>query len=141
MGAGKSSLLRRLTVDAASYVSLDFDQEIFVRHALKQYRHLSDLIEDCGWTSFRSWERALLLETLQTREEGIFALGGGTLEEGGVDLILADKRARLVWLNTPVAECWQRVQGERPLAKDWEQFHSLYLARLPNYRKAHIYLK
>lgn len=144
MGSGKSSLRKELVKEANfSGRSFDFDDELFHRHANNTHEHLGEVIESVGWEKFRGVERALLNEVLNESDDGLYSLGGGTLEGGGAELIQKTD-AKLVWINTAPCECWERVRAfeHRPLVKKGEQaFYDLYEKRLAQYKKAHLELK
>ncbi len=144
MGSGKSTWRQIWARDLeAGEVSLDFDQKL-----LQDSPHpgLSTWVQREGWSAFRRRERELLKETLAHARPGLFALGGGALEEGGLPLLRSHSHAQLVWINCPVDICWQRSHGpsqlgQRPLANGGRAaFEKLYRSRLGHYRRADLAL-
>ena len=148
MGSGKTTLQKRWAREGGGdWLTFDFDEEIFRRSGEGLgHGHLGEFIKAKGWDFFRLKERQLLRETLNlpSYKKALFSLGGGTLEGGGEELILANAQARLVWLHTELEQCWQRLareEGTRPLRQEGrEAFAQLYSKRLPQYQKSHLEL-
>ncbi len=141
MGSGKSYWHQSWAQGLSpGEISFDFDRQIFSR------TNPGEWIEQNGWPSFRRLERELLQKTLSSGKSGLFALGGGALEGGGLELLRAHARAKLVWIDTPAEVCWQRLNHpkariERPgLSDSLAQFKILYHSRLPNYQRADVIL-
>ena len=141
MGSGKSYWCQKWARGlGAEEISFDFDCEIFSRVSPGEW------IERNGWPTFRRLERQLLRKTLAEAKGGLFALGGGTLEAGGLELLRTYPLAKLVWIHTPPEICWQRLnhpkaREERPsLVKTLDEFKKFYRSRLPNYQRADVIL-
>lgn len=141
MGAGKSTVGRALA-SALDWSFLDLDDEL---ERLQQLR-IRDLFRSVGEARFREIESATLKSVLDDiAYNTVIALGGGTfIQPANVDL-LAARRARVVFLDTPVEELLQRClvsaspdENLRPLATDTEAFRKLFEQRLPRYRTAHL---
>ncbi len=139
MGAGKSSLLRRLSAEA-----LDLDELLCVRHGVHS---VSKLIENRGVEKFRELE-ALELQNLFEKSPApeLIALGGGTLDGPAFQFLIEKQQAReitLVWLDTAFDVCWSRISGDdsRPLVKLGETaLRELYENRRARYKNARLRL-
>lgn len=140
MGSGKSTFLNLLR-DESWGTFLDLDELIFDSIG-KTNEDLGQAIERIGWESFRLKESEILKEVLSKDENVFLSLGGGTLETlENLELILA--KSKLVFLDTPIEECWSRVQNEkqRPLVKNGQKaFYELYSGRLSQYNRANLKL-
>jgi shikimate kinase len=73
----------------------------------------------------------------------IIALGGGTWTLERNRALIARALSLTVWLDAPFVLCWQRINsanatGTRTLAREREQAHALYRARLALYSLAEL---
>lgn len=136
-GAGKSTLAqqwgRKLNVP-----HLDTDSEIERRSG----KSIPTLFAE-GEEAFRRWERAVVLDLLRERKEGIWALGGGTLTQAELREVL-QKEGYILWIDPPWEWLFLRLQQKyatRPLlhqrpAAEWRQFIE---RRRPFYRIADLH--
>jgi 3-dehydroquinate synthase len=77
-------------------------------------------------------------ELLERDDAPVIALGGGALTSEATRRLVRE-RALCVWLDAPVATCWERMDGApgtRPLAGDRDAFDRLHAEREPLYRAA-----
>jgi len=140
MGSGKTTLWKKL-IQESGKSGFDFDHEI-ARRLGKTPELLGECIDEMGWEKFRALEVELLKETLSKFEEGLFALGGGTLSSNLAKELIDKNRVKVYWLNTPVEKCWERIKDEshRPLVKNGkESFFKLYNERLELYQNFEQY--
>ena len=129
MGAGKSTALRSL--ERSGLRTVDLDQLLEER----QGASIPNLFNDLGEHGFREAEAGLALEVLSDPEVDALALGGGTVLSDEVRESLSGADQTVVWLRQDVEEAWSRVEGgNRPLARDRNQFIELYEEREPLYR-------
>ena len=90
-------------------------------------------IERYGLDGFRLIEEERTCHALALREPHVFALGGGAVTSPAVRDALRD--AFTVLLDVSADEAWQRVRGgDRPLAKEEQQFRRLFDERESVYR-------
>lgn len=138
MGCGKSTvgelLSRRL-----GWRFEDLDQRIQRRAGST----ISQIFSNHGEARFRQIEGEALLELIDEMalQPTVVALGGGTF-------VQAENRSRLqgspfptVFLDADVQELWERCRslaGERPLARDANQFQQLHEARRSFYMEASV---
>ena len=132
MGSGKSTvglaLARRLKREC-----FDLDDLIEEREGMP----IPEIFDRCGEPYFRGIETSLLLE-VQDLPAAVVAVGGGAfIQDANRKLILQQGVA--VWLNLPVELAWERSSevDNRPLARNWESFESLFQERQQYYRMAH----
>lgn len=136
MGCGKTAvahaLARRLNLPM-----IDLDRMIAEQHG----RTAAQLIREDGEPVFRAIETKVLQQLLETREQGVVALGGGAwITEANRNLI-GQYSCTSVWLDTPFDLCWQRIEAseeDRPLGRTREQAEQLYHLRQPVYQQAAI---
>jgi shikimate kinase len=134
MACGKTAVGRELA-SRLGWSFIDLDARIELREQLS----IPEIFRARGEAAFRQAETAAIRDILnQPRLSNmVVALGGGafTLEENR-DLL---QTFPTVFLKAPPGELWNRSQHDgidRPLRQDRAQFESLYLLRLPSYRKA-----
>jgi shikimate kinase/3-dehydroquinate synthase len=122
MGAGKTTAARR---HARRIAELDRAIEHSTGKTIPQ------LFAE-GEEAFRAHE-AEMLERLLQSPPILIDLGGGAVTTPRVRELLRDT-ATVVWLDTDVDTCWERVRGsDRPLAQDEAEFRRLYEERRPLY--------
>ncbi|MBT7610630.1 MAG: hypothetical protein HN576_12800 [Bacteriovoracaceae bacterium] len=142
MGAGKTTFLNELQKSSCTGSFLDLDHEIFLRSGTG-HQDLTELIGDVGWQEFRSLELKILNE-LKIGSEGqgsdlFISLGGGAVTEKLLELKQSWDDCFLVWLNTPLSTCLERIVGDksRPLTtKGPKYLKELYSQREEYYQKA-----
>lgn len=137
MGAGKTTLLESLK--QRKFKTLDLDEHILSEHTNNS--SLSELIEEVGFSSFRSLELKAI-KKLQERQGVIIALGGGTLNEKSIELL---KPWSGFWLNTDFEVCYERVKGDlnRPLVQELskEGLRELFNKRKALYSRFELFEK
>jgi shikimate kinase len=141
MGAGKSTVGGALA-DVLGWAFLDLDDEI-ERAGGKPIR---EIFRIHGEAHFREMETAALRTLLTDRSApAVIALGGGTFIQPGNVELLKTSGARVVFLQAPVAELFQRCQqgvppdeSWRPLATNFNLFNALYEQRLQQYSTAEL---
>lgn len=109
MGCGKSkvgsSLASRLTME---YLDLDDYMES------KEGMTISQLFSEKGELYFRKKETAYLIECLETKQNTILALGGGTpCFSGNMEVIAKTPDVQSVYLKTAIAILVERLFEER----------------------------
>jgi shikimate kinase/3-dehydroquinate synthase len=93
------------------------------------------LIAAIGIDAFRAREAEVTVDALGNDRPSVYALGGGVVVSQAVQEALAE-RAFTVWLRVDAETAWQRVAGsDRPLARDEQEFASLWEGRQPYYRQ------
>lgn len=135
MGSGKTTV-GRLLADRLGWGFVDLDVEIEAEQGIS----IAEIFDRCGEAHFRSLEREAIRKRVRQAQTGtamVIALGGGAFAQPcNFDLI--EHNGVTVWLDCPVAVAWRRVEADsqRPLARDQEQFATLYEARRPSYARA-----
>jgi shikimate kinase len=132
MGAGKTTVARALA-RRLDWRSADIDTLIEAR----EHQTVADLFAKRGEPYFRSVERAVLVDQLESRHS-VVATGGGTFADPE-NRLLINNDGMSVWLDVPLNQLIQRVpvDGRRPLAADRVEFERLYNARRAAYAQAH----
>ena len=137
MGAGKSTLFKKLSNEVESGVNcVDLDELIFERYS-QGYSSLGELIRGEGWEKFRAWESECLNELL-ANGPCLVSLGGGALKDSNI-LLFSQNKATLLYVETPIEECWERVKDDsnRPLvSQGFQAFKELFEERKPLYEQA-----
>jgi shikimate kinase len=135
MGSGKTTVAREVARQLnCGWVDLD-------NLITKQERRTpGEIIERQGEEKFREAETEMLRQVLSTSSERVIAAGGGVWTIADNRELIAEHEALAVWLDTPFALCWQRIQGggDRPLARSRAAAQKLYDARLPIYQTAGV---
>jgi shikimate kinase / 3-dehydroquinate synthase len=127
MGAGKSTAARSL---ARALGSTPIDVDSVVEERLG--KPIERVFAEDGEAAFRSAEAQTTLELLTRPGPAVLALGGGAVGHQRVREALSDHL--VIWLDVPLELAWERCRhSERPLARDQEQFESLYRRREPIY--------
>lgn len=139
MGSGKSTIGKILAGELeATFKDLD---DLIEK---KANMSIPIIFEKLGEDSFREAEKNTLIEESQ-RNEGILALGGGSLQNQHlVDHVKL--QGWLVFLDTPLSTLVERLKNSknRPLISDKttqeleNQLNRLMRERLPLYSQAHI---
>jgi shikimate kinase len=139
MGSGKSTVGRHLA-HRMGWNFFDTDHEI----ESAEKTCIADLFEQRGEPEFRRMEAEILRQHVRWIERGrpaVLALGGGAFAEQANRELLAEHGIS-VWLDCPFETVKRRVAQHggavRPLARDAEQFASLYEARRVIYQLADV---
>jgi shikimate kinase / 3-dehydroquinate synthase len=128
MGAGKSTLGPEL----AERLGLPF---VSVDAAVEERTGstVAELFAERGQDGFRELEERVAIEALTRRMPAVVELGGGALGSEQTRIALAE-HAFAIMLETTADEAWNRVrEGDRPLAREREEFSRLYEERTPVY--------
>jgi len=136
MGCGKTEVARKLAEQLGVTV-VDLDEAI----TQEVGRSPAHLIAEDGERQFRNIETNTLRQVLTRRNFGVIALGGGAWIEEANRRLIEQAFGLSVWLNTPFATCWQRIEtsgDDRPLGKSKDQAYALFERRRPIYQLANI---
>ena len=129
MGAGKSTL-GRVVAERIGRLFVDLDEEI----ERKARTSVAELFAE-GEAAFRALEETLAAEILGRGDPVVAALGGGAVLSEQTRAMLRT-RALSVLVDVDVGDAWERVRGgNRPLAKDEGEFHTLFEQRRPLYEE------
>lgn len=104
---------------------------------------IPQIFSNHGEVRFRQIEREALLELLQEMASmpTVVALGGGTFVQPQNRKLLQRSAWPTIFLDADVEDLWERcrsVAGERPLARDENQFRQLHEARRSFYMEASL---
>jgi len=104
---------------------------------------IQEIFSNHGETRFRQIERESLLELINeiASNPTVAALGGGTFVQPENRSFLKQLAFPTVFLDADVEDLWQRcrsLDGERPLARDENQFRQLHEARRSFYMEAAV---
>ncbi|WP_417335503.1 shikimate kinase [Halobacteriovorax marinus] len=125
MGAGKSTFLQ-----AFSGVPI-IDLDIAIRDEVGE--DLGEYIRRSGWEKFRQLESLCLRQKVHTiGQEGLIALGGGSLEDEKNIEFLKESGVKILHLKVDFDEAMNRIAGDanRPqLDKSRDELEELYLKR------------
>jgi shikimate kinase len=139
MGSGKTAVARTL----AAHLNVDMiDLDKFVADAVG--RTPAQIISQDGEPAFRAIETDALIRLLQSASAGVISLGGGTWIEETNRKLIEQVNCLSIWLDTPFAECWKRIQStdeDRPLGRTEQQAKELFERRRASYQKATLHLK
>ena len=128
MGAGKSTLGPELA-DRLGRPFVSVDAVVEERTGST----VAELFAERGQEAFRELEERFAIESLTRRLPAVVELGGGALGAEPTRIALAE-HAFTVLLETTPEEAWERVSpGGRPLARDHEDFRTLFEERTPLY--------
>ena len=128
MGAGKTTLGPELAARLGrEFVSVD-------AHVEQQAgTTIAELFSERGEPAFRELEEEAASEILRRRVPAVVELGGGAVTSSATREVLAT-HGFTVHLEASADEAWSRVAGsDRPLARDAQEFRSLYERRAPLY--------
>ena len=127
MGAGKSTAARSLA-EALGSTPIDVDSVIEERLG----KPIERVFAEDGEAAFRAAEEQTTLELLSKPQPRVLALGGGAIGHESVREALKDHL--VIWLDVALELAWARCRdSDRPLARDREQFETLYHRREPVY--------
>ena len=132
MGSGKTSVARVLA-DRLGWDFIDLDAEIEAAENVT----IAQLFETRGEPEFRRIETEALKSVMRRVDRGmpsVVALGGGSFVQP-VNKELLEGRGISIWLDCPFETIQARITeaDSRPLARDSEQFRSLYEERRDAY--------
>jgi shikimate kinase len=138
MGCGKTTvgelLSRRL-----GWRFEDLDSRIQARTGTT----IPQIFSNHGEARFRQIEREALLELIDEMASipTVVALGGGAFVQAENRNLLQRSAWPTIFLDADVEDLWERcrsVEGERPLARDENQFRQLHEARRGFYMEASV---
>ncbi|WP_027395605.1 shikimate kinase [Aquimarina latercula] len=109
MGCGKSSIGR----DLASELKMEcLDLDDFIENQEK--KSIAQIFEDNGEIYFRKKENEFLKQVLETKNNHIISLGGGTpCFAGNLEIIKGNENAKSVYLKTSLEELVDRLYLEK----------------------------
>lgn len=135
MGSGKTTIARLLAAQLG-WTFADTDEDI----EAEQQTTIAAIFEKRGEEEFRRMEADVIARRVRLVECGqphVVALGGGAFAQENNIRLLANNGIT-VWLDCPLEVALARVanHAHRPLARDREQFSTLYAARRAAYARA-----
>ena len=132
MASGKTTF-GRAAAERLGWRFVDLDDEIAARYGTP-----AEIFSAQGEDGFRRIETTMLAETLQTDDNLVLALGGGTILRKENRLLLKE-HARLIWLDTDFAIIISEIgNADRPVVRGRSiaQIREIYDARRPLYATA-----
>jgi len=136
MGAGKSTVGEIVARDLG-WRFVDLDQVI----EASSQRTVAEIFREYGEAEFRRREQDAV-QQLNSEEQIVLALGGGTVEEESTrSLLLHSPGNCVVFLHAELPELLARCTAEgktRPLLTTPEAVETRHARRLPHYRTAHV---
>lgn len=132
MASGKTTF-GRAAAERLGWRFVDLDDEIAARYGTP-----AEIFSAQGEDGFRRIETTMLAETLQTDDNLVLALGGGTILREENRLLLKE-HARLIWLDTDFAIIISEIgNADRPVVRGRSiaQIREIYDARRPLYAAA-----
>jgi len=132
MASGKTTF-GRAAAERLGWRFVDLDEIIAA-----QYGTPAEVFAREGEARFRAIESRMLAEALQTADDTVLALGGGTLLQEG-NLRLVKTHATLIWLDTDYDIILSELgNADRPVLHNRtpEQIRALYDERRPCYAAA-----
>ena len=139
MGCGKTEVAHCLA-QRLGFEMVDLDEVITKREA----RTPAELISAAVEPFFRAVETRALAALLTQDSAAVIALGGGAWIESSNRDLIGQSESTSVWLDTPFAVCWQRIEADpkdRPLGRTSQQAKELFEKRRPIYRLAQIHVQ
>ena len=132
MASGKTTFGRAAS-ERLGWKFVDLDEVITERHGTP-----AEIFAAKGETAFRDLETETLDEVLQSKQNTVLSLGGGTIlrEE---NLRLLKEHATLIWLDTDFAIILSEIgNADRPVVRgrSIDQIRALYDERRPRYAAA-----
>ena len=132
-GAGKSSVGRQL--GKVMQIPFSDTDKIIEERAGKK---IAEIFLEDGEPIFRKIEREVVLEEI-AKEEGILALGGGSILDAEVDKELSRLKSRVIYLEVSISNAAPRVgfNKDRPLlaVNPRQQWMALMEKRRPIYER------
>ena len=132
MASGKTTF-GRAAAERLGWRFVDLDDEIAARYGTP-----AEIFSAQGEDGFRRIETTMLAETLQTDDNLVLALGGGTILREENRLLLKE-HPRLIWLDTDFAIIISEIgNADRPVVRGRSiaQIREIYDARRPLYAAA-----
>ena len=129
MASGKTTC-GRAAAERLGWRFVDLDDEIAARYGTP-----AEIFSAQGEDGFRRIETTMLAETLQSDDNLVLALGGGTILREENRLLLKE-HARLIWLDTDFAIIISEIgNADRPVVRGRSiaQIREIYDARRPLY--------
>lgn len=109
MGSGKS-IVGKVLSQKTGLPFIDLDDQIIK----KEGREIPEIFKNSGEIYFRKREGEVLLELLESNEDFILALGGGTPCYGrNLAALKGSEEVKLIYLKTSLQELLKRLYGER----------------------------
>jgi shikimate kinase len=118
-------------------------EDLDVRIQARAGSTIPQIFSNHGEARFRQIEREALLELMKVMVSvpTVVALGGGTFVQPENRILLQGSAWPTIFLDADVQDLWERcrsVAGERPLARDENQFRQLHQARRSFYMEATV---
>ena len=136
MGSGKTTVAQEVG-RRLSYPVIDLDESIRSNVG----RSAAEIIHQDGENSFRKIETQLLDKVLTENSSVVIAAGGGAWTIAENRRLIAERKARAIWLDAPFELCWSRIEVKRetrPLAPCKQAAEKLYRERQPIYELANV---
>ncbi len=136
MGCGKTTVANALARQLGCAV-VDLDSFITDREGHTP----AEIIVQDSEPSFREIETRALKLVLEENAARVIALGGGAWIVEANRALVAQHDCLSVWLDTPFALCWERIQlsgTNRPLAPDRPTAENLYNDRRVSYEVSEL---
>jgi shikimate kinase/3-dehydroquinate synthase len=128
MGAGKTTVGKELAGRIGRSL-VDLDAEIEEQLGAT----IDEIFRGRGEAEFRKIEERAAATALKL-EGAVVVLGGGAVQAERTRELLR-KRSITLWVDVDVETAWKRAGGERPLARDEQDFRELYERRRPLYEE------
>lgn len=136
MGSGKSTIGRK-SAEILGWKFIDLDSAIE-----REYGPIKRIFSLHGESYFREKENLVLSRLLESEENAIIALGGGTVINQQNREILKQKSFP-IWIKTPVALMLYEISlnKKRPIVrnKTQEEIIEIYNSRIPYYQECSRY--
>ena len=139
MGTGKTAVAKSLAKQLGVAI-IDLDR--FITEGTG--RTPAQIIAQDGEQAFRTIETKALTDIVRAGRAGVIALGGGAWIEETNRTVIEEHKCLAVWLDTPFAECWKRIQSsgeDRPLGRTEQQARDLFERRRPVYQLATLHVE
>ena len=143
MGSGKTSIGQCLGRRMKHYSFVDIDHAIFKYYG-QNFVDLGAFIRKMGWHYFRECELEVLQKMIDSRDNQIVSLGGGSLRKETLPWILGKEKAVMIWPYVEFDLSLKRTKNDkrRPLMDlPFRDLETLYNKRVHYYKKAHIVIK
>lgn len=136
MGSGKTTIAQEVA-RRLSYPVIDLDESI----TRSDGRSVAEIIQQDGENSFRRLETQMLDNVLTENSRVVISAGGGAWTIAENRRLIAERKARAIWLDAPFELCWSRIEVKReirPLAPSRQAAAELYRERRPMYQLADL---
>jgi shikimate kinase len=134
MGSGKTTVAQEVGRQL-NYSVIDLDESI----SNSEGRSAAEIIQQAGENRFRKIETQMLEKLLTQNSPVVIATGGGAWTIAENRRLIAERKARTIWLDAPFELCWSRIEDNsepRPLAASMQAAEKLYRERQPIYELA-----